>query len=721
MSTGRSPHTPERGRFAMRGRSGKLGCIAALVLSLTCLACTSVPKGRVSVNDLAFEGNDSVSSDDIGERLATQESPKFLGLFRGIVFDYQLLDRRVLAKDMARVQRFYRSRGFYEAKVREVRVENVGPSHVRVVVVVDEGKPVRVASVQLIGEGDASAEAKAAIPQALEVLAVGDPFDESNYHGAERAVLEALTDHGHAYARVQPQARIDLPNHLAYVWYRVEPGPLAVVGDIRVQCATPHEAGPVLRALNIEPGDPYSTADLRDARDALLGLGVFSNVEIEPQLTSSSEKSPRVPLLIKLTTMKERTLKLGGGMELDTLRTDFHLRAGWEHQNFLGGYRHFSAEVKPGVVLYPTRIPSLNKPDHYLPEVKSSVQMKQPGFIEARTWGALRTEYNISPLLLSPTVDPNASVLGYREFKGAAGLERRFRRLFSTFYYNYQRNAPFAYVGTLDPALQGVTISYVDLRAELDLRDSRTSPHAGLLFSADLQAAGGPLMGDARDVKVQPETRIYIPLGHEQFTFAVRGTIGFLFPFNYAETLSENAASGHAPLGISRARWIEDVQLMYFRGFFSGGANSNRGYARGGVGPHGVIPFLNPDLASTEGCDPSSPNSGSVQCNQPLGGPSLWEASAELRFPLSGPLTGAGFCDFSDVSPEKRDLRFDYLHMSCGSGARYATPVGPVRLDIGYRIPNMQILGSSDESVEGNPGTIFGLPMAVSLGIGEAF
>ncbi|MCU0692407.1 MAG: BamA/TamA family outer membrane protein [Polyangiaceae bacterium] len=684
-------------------------------------ACTHIPSGRTSVHEIAFEGNDSISEEDIEERLATQETPKFLGLFRGVVFDYQLLDRRVVAKDVARVVRYYRSRGYYEAKVRELRTEEIDASHTRVVMVVQEGDPVRVAAVELLGLGEVTSDAKAAIAAALDVLPVGSRLDEQKLYDAERQILEALTDHGYAYAQAQRQARVDLPRHLAYVWYRIEAGPRTVVGDIQVQCATPHEIRPVLRALDIQPGDPYSTASIRDARDALLGLGVFSNVEIEPQLASGPSRDARVPLVIKLTTMKPRTLKLGAGVALDAVRTDFHLRAGWEHQNFLGGYRRFAAEVKPGVVLYPTRIPSLNAPEHYLPEVKSSVQVRQPGFIEARTWGAIRTEYNIFPLLLSPDVDPNASVLGYREFKGAAGVERRYRRLFGTFYYNIQRNSPFAYVRMLDPALRGITISYVDLRAELDLTDSRTAPHAGLLLSGDVQTAGGPLMGDARDVRVQPELRIYLPLGHEKFTFALRGTVGFLFPFNYAETLSENAASGRPGQGVSRERWVEDVQLLYFRGFFSGGPNSNRGYATGGVGPHGVVPFLNPDLASINGCDPSSPGSGAVRCNQPLGGPSLWETTGELRFPLSGPLTGAGFCDLSDVSPHERDLRLQFLHMSCGAGARYATPVGPIRLDIGYRMPGLQILGSSDKDVEGNPGTIFGLPMAISLGIGEAF
>jgi outer membrane protein insertion porin family/translocation and assembly module TamA len=59
------------------------------------------------------------------------------------------------------------------------------------------------------------------------------------------------------------------------------------------------------------------------------------------------------------------------------------------------------------------------------------------------------------------------------------------------------------------------------------------------------------------------------------------------------------------------------------------------------------------------------------------------------------------------------------LHLSAGFGLRYDTPVGPIRLDLGYRIPGLQApVGAADE---GTPSSIFGLPLALSFGIGEAF
>jgi outer membrane protein insertion porin family/translocation and assembly module TamA len=93
----------------------------------------------------------------------------------------------------------------------------------------------------------------------------------------------------------------------------------------------------------------------------------------------------------------------------------------------------------------------------------------------------------------------------------------------------------------------------------------------------------------------------------------------------------------------------------------------------------------------------------------------------------------ATFCDSGDVSQNTVNIRLDHPHVSCGAGARYDTPVGPIRLDIGYRIQPLQVLGYPNENAaqvanpaDGHPPELFssgntGLPIAISFGIGEAY
>jgi outer membrane protein insertion porin family/translocation and assembly module TamA len=103
----------------------------------------------------------------------------------------------------------------------------------------------------------------------------------------------------------------------------------------------------------------------------------------------------------------------------------------------------------------------------------------------------------------------------------------------------------------------------------------------------------------------------------------------------------------------------------------------------------------------------------------PLGGFTLWEASLEVRYPISGALGGTIFVDTSDVSSRQRSFRWNRPHLSVGTGLRYETPIGPVRFDLGYRVPGLQY--PTDASGEGQPTEIFGLPIAASFGIGESF
>ncbi|HYQ16220.1 MAG TPA: BamA/TamA family outer membrane protein, partial [Polyangiaceae bacterium] len=106
-------------------------------------------------------------------------------------------------------------------------------------------------------------------------------------------------------------------------------------------------------------------------------------------------------------------------------------------------------------------------------------------------------------------------------------------------------------------------------------------------------------------------------------------------------------------------------------------------------------------------------------CDLPLGGFTLWELSLELRVPLSGGLSGTLFTDAADVSPRRLSFRWR-PHLSSGFGLRYDTPVGPIRFDLGFRLPGLQ--APKDAADEGTPRPgFFGLPMAASFGIGESY
>jgi outer membrane translocation and assembly module TamA len=713
-------------------------------LPLLLAGCASIPEGRAAIDAVDVVGARSVDPRDIKDKLATDESPRFLGVLQGVANDYTIYDSSVLQRDLARVERYYRGRGFFEAHVRVGRVIHTSGSHVRIAIVIDEGPPMLNRDVQIQGlEGLPAAIAAAAKSAATGTLQHGGRFDEDTYAKARADVVQALTDRGYAYATVSADARADLGAHAVDYSLVVTPGIATVFGPITFDGLDPDGAGPapqeieepiLRRVVAIHEGEPYSTARIKSATQALLDLEVFSGVHIVPGLADSPTRV--VPLAIQVEPTKLRTLRLGGGFEFDETKTDVHVIASWEDHNLLGGLRDFSVSLKPGVVLYPLAANYLVVPNRIFPEERLRMQFRQPAFLEARTTGFVEPELNAYPLLVEPT-SSNAqtvaatAVIGYLEPKISIGAERRFGTLFfAKLAYNLQGELPFYYFvppGVAPTVPPKVVLSFPQLVAQLQFLDNPTKPHAGFSANLDLQAAGGPFGGTATDVRIQPDVEGYIPIG-KRVTFAVTGSLGMLFAHDYGESVQALPAPANP----------QDIQTMYFRGFFAGGPSSDRGFPLRGVSPHGYVPFLNPATASAQvaqNCDPNA-NAKTAPtnpaCSSPIGGFTMWAASAEVRFAVAGPIGAAVFCDAADVSQHEigqpGSLRFNYLHMSCGVGARYDTPVGPIRLDLGWRVPWLQILGQPNEfrAEEADPTwgqqpRLLGLPVAFAFGLGEAF
>lgn len=90
--------------------------------------------------------------------------------------------------------------------------------------------------------------------------------------------------------------------------------------------------------------------------------------------------------------------------------------------------------------------------------------------------------------------------------------------------------------------------------------------------------------------------------------------------------------------------------------FYAGGSNSVRGWARARLGPQ----------------------DGS---GIPVGGNSLLETGAELRYPVYGLLSGVIFGEAGNVWEKSWRFETAELRYSLGIGIRFETPIGPLRLD----------------------------------------
>ena len=680
-----------------------------------------MPASGPRIDGVEIVGAESIDEDPLLAGLATRDSPDWpLVALSG---DYEFLDEPLLERDLERVERFYRARGFQEAKVVGARVIWTDTDRVRIQVVVTEGQPVRIAApgagrigVQLTGLESV------ADPSAIAQLIAASPrptalFDEADYERAKTEMRRILGNRGYAFAQVSGRVDIDLGRHEAMLRFDIVAGPKAVFGKVVISGLVEVPEGKVRDSLFITPGDEYSTAALEDARRALVNLGVFSSVNVEAD--TSQPASATVPVKVTLLEAAPRVLRLGGGARLDAIELAASLTAGWEHRNFLGGLRHFSLEARPGVVLFPTRMadfPHLAAPDRVLLEGALEARLVQPSFLEGRTKGFSSASVEVQPLLYSDT-PVTAPLIGFLEVAARAGLERPFlsHQLFLTLSLNWLAELPLDYGklslgGPTRPSAPGAIvdlfIAYPEFLARFDLRDDPLDPKNGLLLSNSLQAALPALGGSVTDIRLRPEARFYVT--KSKLTLALRGATGLLFPLNYfpADSVSPDGSVSTA-----------DQQVLLFRGFFSGGPFSNRGYALQGVGARqAFLPSNDPDVpCSTQ----STVAKKDPRCLRPVGRLTSWELSFELRFPIRflSPLGAVLFVDASDVRLGRAEYSFATPHLAPGVGLRYPTPIGPVRLDLGLRV--LELLNY--EQPVGSSPTLFGAPVTLQLAVGQAF
>lgn len=102
--------------------------------------------------------------------------------------------------------------------------------------------------------------------------------------------------------------------------------------------------------------------------------------------------------------------------------------------------------------------------------------------------------------------------------------------------------------------------------------------------------------------------------------------------------------------------------------FYLGGATTLRGYETN------MVPPLN-DLECSHKC-----------LWVPVGGKSMVNINAELRFPIFRPISGVLFTDMGVLAQDKfADIAADKWLGATGFGLRCCTPIGPIRFDIGWK------------------------------------
>jgi outer membrane protein insertion porin family len=195
--------------------------------------------------------------------------------------------------------------------------------------------------------------------------------------------------------------------------------------------------------------------------------------------------------------------------------------------------------------------------------------------------------------------------------------------------YRFRRNT------TLAPGLpdEPIDVAGLDLSLLRNTRDDLLDPRRGQFLSLNVELAPRGLGSDAPFVKGYAQAALTRSLADGSLTWAQSYRLGLAWGLGGEPVIS-------------------------FERFRAGGAASLRGFATNEVGPRSPL-------------------------GDPAGGEAVVILNQEMRYRHRSGLGAVVFYDGGNVFATVRDVSFDLRH-TVGAGLRWASPVGLLRLDVGF-------------------------------------
>lgn len=604
-------------------RSTRTVLVVCLLAGL--VACKETA-GGIKVSHLKFKGVHAISVGQLRSALATAQS-SWLPWGTKHYFS-----RDQFEADLKRIPAFYRDRGYPAAKVTSYDVElSKDQESVDVTINIDEGQPITVEAIEYQGFDVVPPRHLKGLEERLPLKA-GAPLDRALAAASRETALDEVRDHGYPYASVKLTEAPGTARRQRIITLTATPGTLARYGPIEISGNSSVSDDVIRRQLTYRPGRRFRLSQLQDSQRRLYDLETFQFANIEPDAPEGTQPA-LVPTKVTVTEGKHRKVNysIGYGSE-EKARTDLD----WRHVNFFGGARTMEFEGRYSSLSRGVRAnfvqPYLFSPRYDFTATGQSWWDSEPAYQLTTEGGKLTIARQLArPGPLSQRTAKTTLSFSYtHEYEDYMISNEALNDL--TFRDN------LISLG-LDPRTgrgKGL-LSSLSFDVQRTTADNLLDAKHGYVASLHLEQAGRALQGDANYLETVLEGRYYLNVAN-------------------VAILAFRARGG----AIDPAGGIE-ANVPFFKRYFAGGATSLRGWGRFDV----------------------SPLSGS---GLPIGGFTQLVSSAELRTPVWKNLSGVAFVDAGNVWASAWDFNLNDLLYDVGPGIRYKTPIGPIRVDLGYQL-----------------------------------
>jgi len=566
----------------------------------------------------------------------------------------------------AAVRQVYRTRGFANAELQTATNE-AGAGLVKPVINITEGPRVVIGQISFTGNTLPAERLRAVLS-----LSPGQPYYGPAVARDRDALIAFYFDEGFSSAdvTVAPVTPVATPEGgRANVTFKIVEGTQTLVEHIFITGNLRTKSSVIERELQIAAGRPLGLAALTESRRRLSALGLFRRIQIS--IVSHGDGSSR-DVVIAVEEAQQTMVGYGGGLQVDRVlrstetntttgeRYEFAPRGFFEvGRRNLGG-RNRSLNLYSRLSLRPNPDETSTNPFGFS-EYRVVGTYRQPGAL--RNYGDLtttaaveqgvRTGFNFSRKgfnaelshRLTPTV------------RGSARYSFGTTRIFDN--HLVEADDPLT-VLTVDRVFPQVRLSALSLAASRDSRDDPLEPQKGAFLSGDATMAARGIGSAVGFTKTFLQGFVYRNLGKPNLVFAGGARLGLARAFvRFVETVDAN--------GNPQTVAVRDLPAS--ERFFAGGDTTIRGYSLDSVGV--------PTTITAKGF--------------PKGGDAEVVLNAELRAPVFGDVGAVVFVDGGNVFARAADLDLSQLRGSVGFGARYHSPIGPIRVDLGFKLDRRTI------------------------------
>ncbi len=599
-----------------------------------------------------------------------------------------------LTAAVAAIRGIYLRRGFAQLKIASAASERNpapdGEGRVKPSIAITEGPLTLVGAVTF--------SANKAVPSADLSARIGSvtgrPYFEPTVVQDRDALVLEYRNRGFATAAVDVAAQLTEDKSRVDLTFRITEGPQTIVDHILIVGNVRTDPKVIQREIVLQPGQPLGLTDLIESRRRVAALGLFRRVQITEITHSASTKHD---VLVTVEEAPSTSVGYGGGFEASRRLQQSGTGAAEEQFEFAPrgffeiGRRNIGGRNR-SVNLF-TRL-SL-RPDSNAASDTGDGSMF--GFEEYRVIGTYREPRSFglhSDIIITAALEQgvrssfnfarkgvNAEVL--RRLR--PGLRVSGRYSFSstkTFDVTFDTETDEGQIGTIDRIFPRVRLSAFSAAISRDTRDDVVDPGRGKFLSAEGSIAARAIGGQVGFVKSYMQGLFFQRLpGKRRFVFAGRVAVGLADGF--PRLVQQTDANGNPIEG----EFITVEDLPASERFFAGGDSTIRGFALDSV--------ASPRTITTTGF--------------PRGGNAMLLLNGELRIPVWGDLGAAFFMDGGNVFERTTQLDLGDLRGSVGFGVRYRSPIGPVRLDLGFKLDRRTVGGRLES------------PRGIHFSIGQAF